>query len=425
MNNNFQTRITNFFGKINSNLYIQSLMTGMIMLLPLILTGALCSLIKVFPIPIWIKFLSSTGIGNLLELPLTFTNNMMGLLISFSVAYSLSEHFKVAPAPTALTSMVSFLVLSPVKTVLDKSSSLSNTILPFEFMGAQGMFTGILVAFIFGRLFIQIVLKGWTIKMPDSVPPYISKSFQSIVPAFIIISLAVIVNGIMRLTPFGNIHRLIYGILQVPLQHLGGSIWSLMIVMFVAQVLWFFGIHGSMVTMAIVMPVWYALDAAQMNAFNAGASLPHITGYCFFTTYGQAGNLIPIAFMLAFLAKSSQYKTLGRLAFAPSLFTIGEPLAYGVPLVMNFVYLIPYVTIDAVLLGLAYVLTSLGILPRVNGIIFPAGTPFIISGFMAGSWKIALFQVVEFFIRFAAWFPFFKIADNQLYEKEQASSNGD
>lgn len=424
MENSLQSKFSNFFAKVNSNLYIQSLMSGMIMLLPLILTGALCSLIKVFPIPIWLNFLSTTGIGKLLELPLTFTNNMMGLLVAFSVAYNLATHFKIAAAPTGLVSMVSFLILSPVKTVLDKSTGLTNTTLPFEFMGAQGMFTGILVAFIFGRLFIQIVLNGWTIKMPDNVPPYISKSFQSIVPAFIILVLAMILNGLMRLTPFGNIHQLIYGILQLPLQHLGGNIWSLLIVMLVAQLLWFFGIHGSMVTMAIVMPVWYALDATQMNAFNAGASLPHITGYCFFITYGQAGNLIPLAIMMAFLAKSSQYRTLGKLSLAPSLFTIGEPLAYGVPLVMNFVYFIPYVFVDAILLVVAYFLTKIGILPRVNGIIFPAGTPFILSGFMAGSWKIALFQLLSFGVRFVAWLPFFKMADKQLYKAEISTAKG-
>ncbi|MFW8287032.1 PTS sugar transporter subunit IIC, partial [Klebsiella pneumoniae] len=37
--------------------------------------------------------------------------------------------------------------------------------------------------------------------------------------------------------------------------------------------------------------------------------------------------------------------------------------------------------------------------------------PIIISGFMQGSWKIAAFQFIGLFARFAGWYFFFKTAD--------------
>ena len=86
-------------------------------------------------------------------------------------------------------------------------------------------------------------------------------------------------------------------------------------------------------------------------------------------------------------------------------------MAYGVPLVMNFTLAIPYIFINGIMLGIAWYLTVIGVLPRVAGVSTPAGMPIIISGFMQGSWKIAAFQFIGLFARFAGWYFFFKTAD--------------
>ncbi len=155
-----------------------------------------------------------------------------------------------------------------------------------------------------------------------------------------------------------------------------------------------FGLHGHAITLGIVAPIWFAMDAQQLAAYAAGVDLPNITGFAFFMTYGAAGDLLPLAIMLAFFAKSARYKTLGKIALPPAIFTIGEPMAYGVPLVMNFTLAIPYIFINGIMLGIAWYLTVIGVLPRVAGVSTPAGMPIIISGFMQGSWKIAAFQFI-------------------------------
>ncbi|RNL98490.1 PTS sugar transporter subunit IIC, partial [Dickeya undicola] len=77
-----------------------------------------------------------------------------------------------------------------------------------------------------------------------------------------------------------------------------------------------------------------------------------------------------------------------------------------------------YVLINGIMLAIAYYLTVIGILPRVAGVSTPSGMPIIISGFMQGSWKIAAFQFVGFFVRFAGWYFFFKIADTIAFKEE-------
>ncbi|SPX55768.1 cellobiose-specific PTS family enzyme IIC component [Klebsiella pneumoniae] len=72
-------------------------------------------------------------------------------------------------------------------------------------------------------------------------------------------------------------------------------------------------------------------------------------------------------------------------------------MAYGVPLVMNFTLAIPYIFINGIMLGIAWYLTVIGVLPRVAGVSTPAGMPIIISGFMQGSWKIGRIPIYRTF----------------------------
>ncbi|KAB1845452.1 PTS sugar transporter subunit IIC, partial [Klebsiella pneumoniae] len=271
--------------------------------------------------------------------------------------------------------------------------------------------TAILVAIISTRIFVAITRKGLIIKMPENVPEFIFKSFSSLIPGIAILTLFTIISAVITSVCYGSIHEIIYKLIQVPLTSLGSGIWSLIFVAVVAQLLWFFGLHGHAITLGIVAPIWFAMDAQQLAAYAAGVDLPNITGFAFFMTYGAAGDLLPLAIMLAFFAKSARYKTLGKIALPPAIFTIGEPMAYGVPLVMNFTLAIPYIFINGIMLGIAWYLTVIGVLPRVAGVSTPAGMPIIISGFMQGSWKIAAFQFIGLFARFAGWYFFFKTAD--------------
>lgn len=414
-----QEKIQPFTAVIGRNKYLQSVMKGMMLILPITIMSSFVTLIKIFPIPAYQRFIISHGLGRYFDVPISYTNNFLAVIVSFAIAYALAKSFDVDAFPAGLISMISFFILTPYN--LGKVGPLGQGFsIPNDWLGAQGMFTGIIVAFISARLYVAITKKGIIIKMPDSVPEFIAKSFSSLIPGILILTMFSIISALLSMTSYGSIHTLIYKFLQTPLTSLGSGIVSVMIVTILIEFLWFFGLHGSAIVLGVVMPIWAAMDVKQLAAFSSGHALPNITGYAFFSTY-TAADLLPLAFMLAFMAKSARYKTIGKVAVVPAIFTIGEPLAYGVPLVMNFVFAIPYILLNAVSVGAAYFLTVDGILPRVGGVNIPVGTPVIISGFMEGSWKIALFQVVTLVIRFAGWYLFFKLADKMAVDEEKKS----
>jgi cellobiose PTS system EIIC component len=404
---------------IGQNKYLQSVMRGMMAVLPATIMSAVATLLKVFPIEAYQQFLVSHNLVRFFDIPINFTNNFLAVLVSFSVAYTLAKSFDVDGFLAGLISMISFFILTPYQ--LGEFGPLGQAFsIPNQWLGAMGLFSGILVAFVSTRIFVWITHKGLIIKMPESVPEFISKTFSSLVPGIVILTLFTVISATISIYELGSIHQVIYDILQAPLTSLGSGIGSVIVITIVAQLLWFFGLHGHAVTLGIVAPVWFAMDAQQLAAYSAGLTPPNITGFAFFMTYGVAGNLLPLAFMLAFMAKSDRFKTLGKIALPPAVFTIGEPMAYGVPLVMNFALAIPYIFLDAVILLVAYYFTVAGILPAVAGVSTPAGMPVILTGFMQGSWKIAAFQAVALVARFAGWYFFFKVADTVAVSEEHA-----
>jgi PTS system cellobiose-specific IIC component len=418
MKNLIQDKMLTLMQRLGQNKYLQSIMRGMMLVLPATIMSSFATLLKVFPVDAYQEFIISHNLTRFFDIPINFTNNFLAVIVSFAVAYTLAKEFKVEGFIAGLISMIAFFILTPY--TLGEMGPLGQAFsIPNQWLGAMGLFTGILVALISTRIFVAITRKGLIIKMPEGVPEFISKSFSSLIPGLVILTLFTVISAAITINGLGSIHEIIYSIIQAPLTSLGAGIGSVIIISVIAQLLWFFGLHGHAITLGIVAPIWFAMDAQQLAAFSAGNLPPNITGFAFFMTY-TAGDLLPLAIMLAFFAKSIRFRTLGKIALPPAVFTIGEPMAYGVPLVMNFALAIPYILLNGVMLALAYYLTVIGVLPRVAGVATPAGMPIIISGFMQGSWKIAAFQFISLFVRFAGWYFFFKIADAVAQREEHA-----
>lgn len=153
-----------------------------------------------------------------------------------------------------------------------------------------------------------------------------------------------IVKAIFNVTPWGSVHAVIYTFLQTPLQNLGGSIWALLLAMFVVHLLWLFGIHGMLVVLSVMMPIWISLDLQNLEAYQAGEPLPNIVGLAFVMVYillGGSGATLGLNLLMLFRAKSQRFKTLGKLAIPAGICGINEPILFGTPIILNPIMAIP------------------------------------------------------------------------------------
>jgi PTS system cellobiose-specific IIC component len=306
-------------------------------------------------------------------------------------------------------------------------------------MGSKGLFVGILIALFSTEIYRKVIQKDIVIKMPDGVPPSVSKSFVALIPAaIVIVSVWVIRIGIENLHHLNfleklgfsgttSLHDVITLLLSEPLGVLGGSLIGAIIYTLLVHLLWVCGLHGASIMGGIMGPVFLTATDQNRLALQAGNDLPNVVTSPFFDNLvhlGGSGATLMFVVMMVLFAKSQQSKQLGKLAIAPGLFGINEPVVFGAPVVMNPLLMIPFILTPVTLTITTYLMMSSGLIPLTNGTIPPWTTPPIISGFLAtGSWKGSLMQVINLAIAFAIYFPFFRIWDKQNVEMEKGAQN--
>ena len=112
-------------------------------------------------------------------------------------------------------------------------------------------------------------------------------------------------------------------------------------------------------------------------------------------------------------------KGMGKIGFLPGCFGISEPYKFGLPMVLNPLMLIPLGFAGPINVGLTYLATVSGLIPRVNGMALPlAGTPEIFKGFMIGGWRMAIWHIVLLFVTMAVYYPFVRMMDKQRCAEE-------
>src|SRR5690625_3714100 len=94
-------------------------------------------------------------------------------------------------------------------------------------------------------------------------------------------------------------------------------------------------------------PIWNTLMLENLEAYEAGSELPHIVTKPFIEMYtvgmGGSGSTLIVVILMAFIMKSKQLNDVGKLALAPGIFNVNEPVIFGLPIVLNAAIFIPWI----------------------------------------------------------------------------------
>ncbi|WP_291256071.1 PTS cellobiose transporter subunit IIC [Fusobacterium sp.] len=338
---------------------------------------------------------------------------MMTVFVVMGIGYYLTSSYNIEGIFGSAIGVSAFFLVTP----------LQNGGISLDRLGAKGMFVGMLVGFASAEIYRRAVQKGWTIKMPDSVPPAVAKSFSALVPGFVTLAVFLIVRIIFSLTPFENIHDFIFVVIQTPMVKLGGGLIATVIAIILIQLLWFFGLHGQTIVNSVLDPVWNTLSLQNLEAYQAGKELPNIITKQFIETYtvglGGTGMTIAVVFALLFVVKSRQLKELGKLAGPSAIFNVNEPITFGLPIVMNPLVFVPWLLAPIVVVIFTYIMMAVGLAPIPTGVIVPWTVPVFFSGVLAtNSVMGGVLQIINCFIVFIIWLPFLKVLDRKALEME-------
>jgi PTS system cellobiose-specific IIC component len=180
------------------------------------------------------------------------------------------------------------------------------------------------------------------------------------------------------------------------------------------------GIHGALIVTGIMAPFWMANLAGNQDALASGGALPHIYLQAFWDYYlliGGIGGTLPLVFM-ALRSQNQTLKSVGKLGLVPALFNINEPILFGFPIIMNPLFLLPFILVPLVNGTLAWILTDWGVLDRFVALL-PWSMPSPLGATWAanGSWHNLLMSLFCIFNSWMIYRPFFLIHEKMQQEQ--------
>ena len=395
-------KILPLVGKFANTRFVRAVMGAGYSIIAFTIVGSmfliLSVLTQVITFPSFVDFYNST-LGRFNSLFTVIYNSTLGITALFftgSFAYNYTkiyqqeENLDISPLTGTFLSLFALFITVPqlvwkngstqfvtdTKNAIFSGYAVSGSGLTR--IGATGIFTGLIMGTLAVQIYRLSVKKGWSIKMPNSVPKGVADSFTSLIPGFII---AIII----------------------------------LIIAFLIHFLWFFGIHGATIIGSFVG----SFATANMVANVAGDFHAYAGEFnTAFITIGGSGATLGAVLYMAFMAKSRQMRELGKVAVVPGIFNINEPLLFGLPIVYNINLVVPFVLAPMASAMVGYFAIATHFVPKITAQ-QPWPTPVGLSGFIATqSWQGALVSVLSAVVAAAIWFPFIHGYDLKLAKKE-------
>ncbi len=389
-----------FLTALSENIYMSAIRTGMVTVVPLTIIGGMFMVFSYLPLPGWEARIEKHL--PLLQVPVTATFGMLAVFVCFAIAYDLGKRFKQEAITSGVLATVVFLLIQV---------DVKEQTLTMAGLGSQGLFTAILVALGSVRAQKLMLDHGAVIRMPESVPAAVQESFLSLTPMIALVLVFWVIRFVLGVDINAAVQTL-FKPLMVGLNTLPG----ILTYAFLVTMLWSVGINGDNTMDAIVLPVFMSYLADNVAAVQAGLPLPYVTANGFFTTFANVGGTgATIALALVLInSRDAGYRKVARLSLPTQVFQINEPIFYGMPIVLNPLFMVPYVISALVLTGSSYLLIDWGILrkPFVN---VPWTTPPVIGHYLVtgGDWKAAVWGVCSILIAMGIYWPFAKAAERQ------------
>lgn len=432
--------------KISNQPHLKAIRDGMVAATPVALLGGMTLIVTSPPVNletmkptniffqfliVWKQWAIQHGLG--IELLFRSSMGLMALFVCMAISNSLAKHYKMQSMNTMIIAAVSFLITSAPSNlvvfsdILNKSKTIEKALegqsmaLPMNYLGAEGIFTAIIIGLLVTESTRFLQDRGLLIKMPEAVPEPVKASFASIIPLVVnVVGIFLISLLVQSLTGGLLIPDLIKKLFS-PFVFAVDSVVGIFLISIVTQLLWVVGLHGSSIVSGLVGAFELGNLAANAEAVTKGLAPEFIYTEpfrAFFMILGGAGATIGLN-ILMLRSKDKQMRTLGKLAILPSIFNINEPIIFGVPIVLNPVLAIPFIGVQTVNGILTYIVMKLDILGKTYTYV-PWTTPAPIGAAIATMSIIAFFWIIFLIVLdILMWYPFFKTYEKQLLKEEK------
>lgn len=420
----FMKWLQKFGEKLGSSKVFSAISKSMMGTMAIILVGAIFQIVATIP-TLFGWFTTESATYRLIYAPYNMTMGLLSVFVVFMIGYNYAKSLGMKPMQNGIVALICFvMVAAPATTVTLVDGVTTMTVLDTSNLGAAGLFVAILIGILTVRLTHFCEKKNIVIKMPDVVPSFLSEAFSAMLPLLFNIIvwygistlLSTLTGGMMTLP------LLITYILSIPLSAIN-TVPGMFVAVLFACLLWTFGIHGSMVVFIALMAIMIQNISANAAAVAAGNQpqfyATMLTGAM--ACAGGTGNTFGLVLHGLKSAKSKQLKAVSKAALVPGIFNINEPVTFGFPIMYNPIMAIPYILTPLITMLILWGGYAIGFFKPAYVLIMSL-LPLFMGEFLGSmAWQNLFIPIVGIVVGLIVYYPFFKIYDKQLVEKEAAA----
>lgn len=443
-----EKRLMPLASKMATSKHLTALKDGFVYAMPFLIIGSFVLLLVNLPFrdantPLymaWYDNLMNTYKASLVQ-PFYVSMGIMSVFVAFGIGSSLATQYNLNGITGGFLSLFTFFLTSarlewaPIggyqaEALVGNNDYLMNTfhqgagwmpIMDARYLDAKGLFMAIIGGFVSIEIFRFLVNKKMTIKLPDSVPPAIIKSFELLTP---VIAVIIVFHPISLLVQKLNgvfIPQLLQDFLQ-PYLKVTDSLPAVLFIIFTVHILWFAGLHGVNVVLAIINPIILSNLADNQAALQMGQEVPKIFAGGFldaFVYLGGAGATLGLAIAMS-RSRVDHIKSIGKIAFIPGIFNINEPIMFGAPIVMNPILFIPFLCVPLLNATIAWFAVKSGLISKVVSLV-PWTTPGPLAALLSTNLNFMAFVLSAALIILSVFIytPFLRVYEKSLEEAEE------
>ena len=391
---------------------------GVMLVMPLLLAAAIAILVNNFPLAAYQHFMTDVFGSNWKEPGAIIYNSTIAIL-ALATTFTLSDclmylHNQRRPEENVLPIMGTLTAFACLFIMIGPTFGADG--MHLRWAGMQGLFGSLVVTFCSCWVFLKLcrMQKLRLSFYSEGADPILPHMFDTLLP--VLLTLAVFVGFKETLAHYGieSLHQAFYDAIRGLFADAHDSFGLGALYAFLVQLCWFFGIHGADLLDPITHHVLIKGMEINSLAINNHQMPPHIfTKYLFDVYVYLGGSGATLSLLAAIFIRSKDHGTrrVASISLVPGFFNINELLVFGLPVVLNPAFLIPFLLVPLVLLIISYFAVVTGIAPlpvyQVDWI-----TPPLINAYIStDSWRGVAMQLFNFGVGTLIYIPFVDVAD--------------
>lgn len=402
--------------KIENNSAFGAIRQGMIMLIPLVVIGSIALMLMSLPIPAYQELLNNLLDGRVVEI-LNFIYcgvfNFFSVLLAVttSISYAMLKR-KKSEQHIGFGNVIILVVITLV--TLAGYTGIQFDSFSIDALSNLNTFTALFVTLISGKIFFAIKNRRlFRVKKHGSHNDTVyTEAIEGIMPAVIIVVFFALLRQLFQVA-FGvdGVQDLLEILVERFLTAFDNGLWAGISVILVTHLMWFFGIHGNNVLDAVI----------KQNFTDISVGIYSKTFQDVFIIFGGCGAILCLVIAILLVSKKKNIRNIAQLALPTVIFNISEIVVFGLPVILNPVFLIPYILVPIINCIISYVAIYLGLVPHIISEV-EWTTPVLLSGYQAtGSWAGVVLQIICIVIGVVIYMPFVrlfeKLSEKQMVEK--------